>query len=233
MTSDQEYEADSLDRVQAFMVANAATLGAITSSAAAVRLNAAVAQVSALRNDQGTANLVMLGQLTREKALAKELRNRYLKPFAMFARALVRELPDIAALTAGQHHLRGRELATAGRTLAASARDHMDALTRGGFTADVVDQMAATADALDAAISERANTKVARVGATGGIKAELASGRAAVRMLDAVITQQFAENWSLLASWRGARRVVRKPGGPGAPPAPGDPPAPPIDPAAS
>ncbi len=216
----QQYESDSLDRVQDFFVVNVATLGPLTTSAAAVQLKAAIDQIATQHNQQESANNNMLGQITREQAATEDLRDNHMKPIAIFSREGLKGVPDIAALTKSTHKLRGKQLVAAGRAMATSASPHVGELVKGGFQPDVVTQLATAADTLNTAITDRANTKVARVGATDGIRASLASGRSAVRMLDAVIRKQFAQNPTLLASWRAAKRVIRKAGGVNTPAAP-------------
>jgi hypothetical protein len=63
----------------------------------------------------------------------------------------------------------------------------------------------------NAALVDRANTKVSRVGATKGIEQEIQPGGEAVTMLHAVISRQFAGDPTFLAAWNAARRVTGKP----------------------
>jgi hypothetical protein len=53
---------------------------------------------------------------------------------------------------------------------------------------------------------------VSRVGATRGIEEQLRTGREAVAMLHAVLSNQHGDDPTFLAAWRSARRVVAKPG---------------------
>ena len=81
-----------------------------------------------------------------------------------------------------------------------------------GFPTDTLAQFGASADALNATLTDRAATKGGRVGATRGIQAQLLSGREAVTMLHAVISQQFRNDPTFLAAWNFARRVNMKSG---------------------
>jgi hypothetical protein len=202
-------EAESLDRVLDYMAVNAVALGPILRSKPAAEVRDAVDQIRALHNVQGTANLVMDGQLARARALADALRGHHMNPIADFARVRCRAVPDMAALTSSNHRLRGRALAAAGHALAEAAVPHLDVLIRGCFPPDVIDQLSAAAQALDQAITDYATTRAARIGATAGIRDTVRKGRGAARALDSVVTKRLSGNEALLASWRAAFRVTR------------------------
>ena len=210
----EQYRFDSLVRARDFLDEHAADVGSLATSEARHQLDEALTQAAAFTGDQGSLALTVAGVVSREKSLAAELRTRHMQPIATFARARLRGVPDFAALAKSGGKLRGKSLVRAARAMATAAAPHVDALTRGGFPADTVAQLAAAANALDGAIAERANSKVRRVGATKGIREELQNGREADAMLDAVLTKQFADDQPFLAAWRAARRVRVKPGTP-------------------
>ena len=212
MKHHQQRQADALRRVQDFLEANADAVKPLGDSEGRKQLSAAITRVGVLANDQGSADLQMAGQISREKSLATDLVTRHMQPIATFARARLRGVPDFAALTRPVAHLHGNVLVHAARAMATAAAPHADALVRGGFPADTITQLAAAADALNAVLGERANTKVGRVFATRGIEEQLRSGREAVSMLHAVLGRQYAGDHTFLAAWRAASRVVSKPG---------------------
>jgi hypothetical protein len=212
MKQHQQRQLDALRRVQDFLDSHADVVGALRESEGRKQLDAAATRLATLDNDQGTAGLELAGQASRAKALTADLRASHMQPIARFARARLRGTPDFAALTRSASRLQGKPLVRAARAMATAAAPHADALTRGGFPADTIAQLAAAADALGESLVERANTRVRRVGATKGIEADLLSGREAVAMLHAVIGKQFAGDATFLAEWRAARRVVGKPG---------------------
>lgn len=212
MKQHQQRELDSLRRVQDFLSSNADALHPLADTEGSKQLDSAVARLAALGNDQGSADLHMAGQISREKSLVTDLKTRHIQPIATFARARLRGVPDFATLTRSLAGLNSRALVRAARAMATAAAPHADALTRGGFPADTIAQLASAADAVQNALVERANTKVGRVGATRGIEEQLRSGREAVAMLHAVIGKQFGGDPTFLAAWRAARRVVAKPG---------------------
>jgi hypothetical protein len=210
MRQDQQRQLDALRRVQAFLDMNAGEVGALNSAEGRELLDDAISRIDTLGNEQAVANLEMRGQLNREKALAWALRMSHMRPITTFARARLRDVPDYAALIRSDRLLRPNQLVHAARALAAAAAPHADALTRAGFPADTVAQLAAAAEAVNDALEERANTKVGRVGATKGIEESLRQGREAAAILHAVISKQFAENTTFLVGWHAARRVMAK-----------------------
>jgi hypothetical protein len=72
----------------------------------------------------------------------------------------------------------------------------------------------AAIDALDEAIMKRGHLRFTRVGSTTGIKQQIILGREAVKLLDAVISKQFAADETILAAWASASRVDLKTGSP-------------------
>ncbi|MEO9036302.1 MAG: hypothetical protein ABI442_12390 [Gemmatimonadaceae bacterium] len=212
MKQQQQGVLDSFRRVQSFLDTHAADVGPLKDSAARTQLDNVVVQLTAHGNDQGTTDLLMKGQINREKAFVADLKTQHMQPIAEFSRAKLRGVPDFAALTKPVSGLPSKVLVRAARAMATAGAPYATALTEGGFPADTIAQLRTAADAVDVAITDRANTKVIRVGATKGIGEQVLLGREAVGMLKAVIGKQFAKDKTFLAAWRAAYRVVAKPG---------------------
>jgi hypothetical protein len=212
MQQDQQRQLDALRRVQDFLDTHADRVGALKESEGRQQLDDTVEQLATHGDDQGTSDLEMAGQIKREKSLISDLRAQHMQPIATFARAKLRGVPDFAALTKSGSKMRPKQLVQSARAMATAAAPHADALTRGGFPSDTIAQLGAAAKSLEDAITERANTKVRRIGATKGIHVELAKGREAVTMLNAVVSKQFARDKTFLAAWRAAYRVLAKAG---------------------
>jgi hypothetical protein len=212
MRQQQQRQTDSLRRVQDFLDAHAAELGSLGDSEGGKQLDDALAKVDELGNAQGTADLVMAGQIARRRALSLELQVGHMLPIARFARARLRGVPDFAALTRSGARFGPRNVVAAARAMATAATPHVDVLVQAGFPTDGVVQLEAAADAMQKAMVERANTQVGRVGATKGIEEQLRRGREAVAQLDALVRRQLKGDPMLLAAWQSARRVTAKPG---------------------
>jgi hypothetical protein len=213
----QQHEQEALRRVQHFLDTHADVVGPLKDSEARKQLDDAVAKLNAHTLDQGTARLEASGQTHRQQQAANVLKSEHMQPIAKFARAKLKGVPDVAALTKSGANLHGNKLVSAARAMATAALPHADVLTKGGFPADAVQQLGTAADALSAAITDRAATKVQGVVATAGIRKETLRGREAVHMLDAVVSKPLASNPELQAGWRSAKRVTLKSGGSGTP----------------
>ena len=211
---------ESFERVQIFLDGHADIVGTLKDSEARKQLDDAVAQLTAQALNQGTANLLIAGQMSRRRQLVTELRAKHMYPIAKFARARLRGVPDFTALAQSGHNLEGNTLVRAARAMATAALPQLDKLTQARFPADVITQLGSAADAVSAAITERATTLVQRVGSTAGIRQQVARGKEAVGMLDPVVSRMIAANAELVAAWRSARRITAKPGGTGSAVAP-------------
>jgi hypothetical protein len=78
-------------------------------------------------------------------------------------------------------------------------------------------------------VGDRKASRVARGGATQGLKTLLSSGRRTVHALDAMVKSALKDDPALLAGWRIAKRVELVTGTrPATPPAPASPVAPPV-----
>jgi hypothetical protein len=214
MKQKQQYRVDSFGRVGDFVEGHAGVARAIAESEAYTQLAKVMARIAVLGTEQGTADLVMAGQISRERVLVAELKHEHMEPISTFARARLRGVPDFAALIHGGSARETKDVVHAARAIAEAAAPHTAALIRGGFPADTIAQLTAAADAVSVAAAERANTKVNRTAATKGIAEAILDGREAVAMLHALISKQFARDPALLAGWHTARRVVAKPGVP-------------------
>jgi hypothetical protein len=212
MNQEQQRRVDSLRRVQDFIAANAEAVGALKDSEGAKQLDDAVDALVNHGGNQAAIDLALAGGISRQRALEAELRASHMQPLATFARAKLRGAPDFAALAKSGKDLGPTQLVRAARAMATAAAAQLNVLTRAGFPADTITQLGVAAAALENAITERANAKVRRVGATKGIHEELQKGREAVAMLNAVVSKLFAGNKTFLAAWRAAHRVTAKPG---------------------
>jgi hypothetical protein len=208
----EQHQVDSLRRVQDFVKVHAAALGSAVSADVKQQLDDAIAQIDAFDNSQGSARLQMDGLISRRRALALALRQQHMVPIAMFARARLRGVPDFAALTSSGIKLQPGRLVAAARAMATAATPHLDELVSAGFPADTITQLESAADAMSAAMAERASTHVRGVGATKGIQEQIRRGREAVKVLSAVIGKQVAGDAVVLSGWRAASRITSKSG---------------------
>jgi hypothetical protein len=212
MDQGQQRTFDALRRVQDFLDGRAELVGELKESDGRTQLDEAVRALTKYAGDQAATNLALAGQIRRQRVLEGELRARHMQPIAMFARAKLRDAPDFAALVKSGAKLQPKQLVRAARAMAQAAASKADVLTRAGFPADTLAQLSVAVSALDAVLAERANATVRRVGSTKGIREELAKGREAARILNAVVRKRFVGNETFLAAWDAAYRVEAKSG---------------------
>ena len=212
MKMDQQRTTDSLRRVQSFMGTHADVLGTLAGSEGKKQIDDAVTAIAIHDTAQGSADRFLAGQMGSQQALAKELITSHMLPIAKFARAKLRGAPDFASLTQPVSFRSPNALLRNARSMVSAAANHADVLTAGGFPADTVAQLTASANQLESVVNARIASKDQRVQATKGIEESLKLGRDGVKMLDALITKHFGKDKVLLTGWRSASRVNAKPG---------------------
>lgn len=212
MKQEQQRRFDSLLRARDFVRTHAAALPGLASAPALAQLDDAIASIGGHGTTQGTADRSLAGHLGRQRALVQELIRCHISPLAKFARAKLRGTPDFAALTFKPDDKRAAALVQGARSMALAATPYADALVAAGFPADTLAKFTATIDALADAIAQRGHFRHVRVGSTKGIEQQLVLGREAVKLIDAVVAQQFAFDETFLAAWASASRIDMKAG---------------------
>jgi len=205
----QQDRQQTLHQAQSFLDAHA-VVGVLKDSEGRKQLDHAVDQLAAQVAQQAVANDVLANGAAIQAAAAAELKQQHMGPIAKFARARLRGAPDFTALARSTASLSGLPLVRAARAMATALAPHTQALTAGGLPANAVEELAAAANAVEAAITARRTARSNRVIATAGVKHELKQGREAVAMLDAVATKLLAGQPELVAGWRQAKRVTRQ-----------------------
>ena len=210
----QQRSLDALLRVQAFLDANATTVGPIGTSAARRELDDAITALNDHATTQGSATRTIAGQKNTQRSLEVSIRNEHMKPIATFARARLRGTPNFAALTRKVDNLNGPKLVYTARAMATAAAPYADTFAASGMPADSPRELADAADELQGVITARASSKVSRVTSTKAMQEQLVAGKEAVTILHAIITKQFGKDATFLAGWNRARRIQEKPGTP-------------------
>ena len=211
MLHKQQYQFDSLRRVQLFLDTPGDAVGPLKDTDARKQLDQAVEQGAAHIVAQGLAEREFGGFARTVKALVADLKGNHMTPLAKFARANLRGVPDYQRLADVPQNLSGGRLVSAAKAMAAAAQPYADQLAKAQFPTGSVQQLSAAADALDKALTDRATAQSERVGATAGVKQELALGREAVAKLDPIVLKKLAGQKDLLARWRQAKRVTLTP----------------------
>jgi hypothetical protein len=90
--------------------------------------------------------------------------------------------------------------------MADAALPHANVFTEAGLSADFTDRLLAAANAVEASLGDRNESGATRVTATQGTVSASRRGRHAVKVLDALVRLQLADDNDLLAGWVSAKR---------------------------
>src|SRR5256885_536035 len=82
-----------------------------------------------------------------------------------------------------------------------AAAPYAEKFVRSGRPADFLARLDAAIESLRQALLGKARNVGKRVGAKAGLKDEIARGRDAIEMLDAMVTTSFAGNGEVMAKW--------------------------------
>jgi len=195
-----------LVRVSRFGAEHAASF---PSETVAQRSFAAVAEAaSALKQHAVTqASARSEGGLAHTKAAARTRLRGSLRIISRTARAFVIDAPGVVCKfrvpkTNGDH-----ALLSAARAFARYARELETAFVEHGLSPAFLDDLDAEATRFEQASGDYRAVKLAGVGATAGVDAELARAFAAIRRLDVIVANVFRDETPVLAIWQQARRV--------------------------
>jgi hypothetical protein len=141
------------------------------------------------------------------KAAARTRLRGSLRIISRTARAFVIDAPGVVCKfrvpkTNGDH-----ALLSAARGFARYARELETAFVEHGLSPAFFDDLDAEATRFEQASGDYRAVKLAGVGATAGVDAELARAFAAVRRLDVIVANVFRDDTPVLAIWQQARRV--------------------------
>lgn len=206
-------EFDSLVGTRRFLDAHADIFGFVNASPSRKRLDEIVVQVQENATVQLAAARAERGMTEARVQSEVGLRRGHIMPIAEYARARMTGLGEgeFKALTPATGKLTGARLVQAALAMAKVATAHLDELEAGNFPADVVTQLVAAADAVQANLHDRARLGAEKSGATQRIAQILSEGRAIVRTIGAVVKRTAQGDNGMLAEWRSAQRVKVKP----------------------
>ena len=207
MENSQMYRSQSLRRVQQYLTTRADVLSAANSSDARRQLDSAITAVDAAAAAQGTIGREVRGEVRRRAQLERLLVRKYMSPLAKFARASLKGVPDLAALTPSARNFKSDRLVGSARSMAAAAVKYTAQLERAKFPKDFLSQMRATTDAVVASLDAYAAKFVTRTGSTKSIRTAVAEGRRAIAALDAIVSHTILGDETLEREWRTVKRV--------------------------
>jgi hypothetical protein len=212
MKQKEAYVRDTLVNVQQFLDANAAALGPVNASGARKALDDALAAFDDYAVAQGERRIRSAGETNKQRSLRRSMRIRYLRPIAKVASASLANVPEVATLRLPSDRLVGPGLLDAANAMANAAEPHAAVFVAAGLRRDFLDGLRAMMQAMQTSLGGRTEHVIKRRGATIALGRGAASGRIALRLLDAVMEQQLPDDTQLLAEWKAVKRIRKKSG---------------------
>ena len=203
----QKQVIESFQRVQGFLVTHPLPPPRGYGEPGAL-LDAVVNRLLEHGRDQVTGQRLKRASRESEKTLAGRLRRLHLKPITLIAQARLSGSPAMdEALRMPRPKLPTTKLIVVARTFRNAAAQYEEIFIQSGRPEDFLVQLDAAIDAVEKAFDEKASRLGLQVAGTAELASELAEGRDAVKMLDAIVLTTFDGQLDVLAEWRSARRV--------------------------
>ncbi|HMF56140.1 MAG TPA: hypothetical protein VK619_07325 [Pyrinomonadaceae bacterium] len=150
-------------------------------------------------------------QSTSSRAAARDELLRDMAAISRTARAMALTSPGLDDKFRVPYGQGNQALLASARAFAADALPLKAEFIRRGMPADFLDDLQADIAELDETITNKAQGAESHVAATAGIDTEIDRGMNAVRELDSVMRNTFANDPSTLAAWLGSSHVERPP----------------------
>jgi hypothetical protein len=200
----------TLQRVQRFMDTNAEALGEINTSGYRHILDEVIGTLSGHAVTQSASKRVGAGETAKQRVLRSSLRLNSMRPIAAVAAGQLKNVPEFLSLKMPKSNATSVRLIADAGAMHTAAQVYEQTFINAGLPADFLDQLSATAGALNTSVTNRGSTAGSQVGATQGLKAESQRGREAVKVLDALVQPKLAGNTVLLVQWNSAKRFAGK-----------------------
>lgn len=147
---------------------------------------------------------------TSSKAAVRDELMRRLEAISHTARVIAYTSPGLEDKFRFTRGLGDQALLQLARAFAVDALPLKDEFIRRGMAATFVEDLGEEADALGEAINRKAQARSTHVAASAGIDELIEQGMRAVRELDALFRNTFADDPSTLAVWESASHVERR-----------------------
>jgi hypothetical protein len=211
MRTTQIHLVQSFRRVQVFHDGHADVVGTVDTNEARKQLDAAVSQIDAAVDAQGTRTRETRAEVNKRRQLERELIGKYMTPLATFARSKLVGVPDFGALTPSANDLRTERLMQSARAMAKAAAP-LAVKIAPYFSSGFLQQFGNKAQAIQTSLDARENHRTARKNATTQIQVAVKLGRDAVSTLDGQIKHLIHGNAVLEDAWNTAKRVTQSTG---------------------
>jgi len=209
MRAEQIRKFDMLRRVQQFLDAYTAKLGAVNATVARKELDQLVEEMGVNETAQATSTLNAKSQTAVQVVLRRDLVNHHMRPVATIAAAHLRDVPGFKALQLPRKGVKAAVLIQDATAMAEAAQAYQPVFVENGRPANFADALVAAAAAVRASIDERAKSISSKAGARVGLKATGSRAHLVVRLIDAQVQSALADDPKTLAGWKSAKRIGR------------------------
>lgn len=169
-------------------------------------INALEAHASAQSSGKGKVR-----ESVTSKAAARDELMRDLEAISRTARAMALTTPGLNDKFRIPHNQSNQAVLAVARAAATDALPHKAEFIRRGMPADFLEDLQADIAAMEQAIERKEQGAGSQVAATAAIDAEIERGMRAVRELDSVVRNVYANDPANLAAWSSASHVERSP----------------------
>ena len=207
----QSHVLETLRQVQVFLDANAAAVGPAVASSRR-NLDDVVAQLTTFAAAQEGGNMSSRGETAKQRVLRNALRRDHMRPIAEVAKQKLRDVPEFHSLVMPAANSTSAQLVARATAMADATQVHEAVFKEVGLPDDFIASLRALAAEVSQSIDTRKQHSSKRSGATAGLAAEERRGRSMLKLTDALVVPRLRNNDALIAEWRSAKRVPRKPG---------------------
>jgi hypothetical protein len=199
----------SLRNVEAFLEEHPTALADVVRTGARQQLADTLADLAATANEQSGSVIASMVATRKQLALRHALLGDHMNPIARIAKARLPLTPEMQPLRMPKGRPTPPKLAADANAMAAAATPHADVFIAAGLPGEFAANLTGAAEAMMAAIDDRATSRGKRTGATKGIRTRLTAGRQVVHILDAFVKTALKNDPALLANWNVVKRVRR------------------------
>jgi hypothetical protein len=197
----------ALGQVQSFLDEHDATLlKAVNATGARAALDAVITTLSAQAADQEAHRRESVGASAKHIAARKALLEYHMRGVASAARLLAPTVPELAGITAPGRNLSTAAVVSAADGVVKLAEQH-EAVLATMLKPDFLAKLRTAVQEVKDAVASGRTSRNKRTGATKAVKAEAERGRAAVKILDALVLEALAGNEKLVREWKSRRKI--------------------------
>jgi hypothetical protein len=209
MRSTETGVAGAVSSVVDFLTRHDAVLGTLNASGARTSLDAIDAEMDGHAASQSAGTVNSQRATVAQHTLRVALRTRHMLPIARVARTQLQTIPDYSKLKLPNIRINSEKLVADARAMGEVAQEHEAVFVSMGLAPDFVAQLNAAATELHAKLVNRSAQTGRRAGATKGLGSVSTRARAAIGVIDALVTPLIDNDPALLGEWKSAKKIRR------------------------